>query len=144
MTELAPYTVLTTLSAAIVATTGLRSVEELAEDRTTPSPLLHRSFRLDPGDMDFEGKGRPGDVQLVRETVTIVLTHDSDPGQKLGSYQLASADLVGLLRAVLTRSEFSGLGQPKPVRVRRRRVGHQLEQAVTITASYHFTLPAAE
>lgn len=144
MTELTPYTATTTIIAGIEAATDLRALAELLGDTTTPSPSLHRRFRVDPGELTFFGDAAPGDSVGVRQTFGLVLFHRYDAVAHAASWQLASDDFVSLLRAVLTRAEFSGLGQPIPVRARPVRRGHQIEQTLTITAQYSITLPDAQ
>ena len=64
-------------------------------------------------------------------------------GNARESYQLASSDWVALLRAVLTRREISGLGQPIAAGLVRRKVGSVIEQQLTLTVQYSLTLPEA-
>lgn len=141
-----PWVLYERLVEGIQAGTSLRVAAEILGDRTTPSPLLHQSFRLNPDRLEFTppSKARPGDVVMVTETVNVVLSHDIDPNQALASYQLASRDWVALLRAVLTRKAISGLAQPLGGALVRRRVGHSLEQQLAVRLQYHITLPEAQ
>lgn len=144
-TELNPWLVYVRVRDAIQAATALRGSDELLGNRTTPSPLLHRRFRLDPQRLDFKppSRARPGDVVLVTETVTIVLSHDLDQNAAESSYQLAALDFVDLIRAVLTRTEISTLGAPVAGSRVIRQVGHTIEQQLALELSYHITLPEA-
>lgn len=145
-TELDPWLVYTRLVDGLHAGTGLRVSDQLLGDRSTPAPLLHRQFRLNPERIDFlpSTKARPGDVVMLTERVSIVMSHDLDPGAALASYQLASRDWVAVLRAVLTRVEISGLAQPLGGGLIRRKVGHVLEQQFALSLQYHVTLPEAQ
>lgn len=144
-TELDPWLVYTRLSDAIERGTSLRASQHLLGDRSSPTPLLHRCFRLNPERVDFTppSRARPGDVVLLTERVIVVLSHDRDPNQAQASYQLASQDWIALLRAVLTRSEISGLAQPLGGGLVRRIVGSVIEQQLALNLQYHVTLPEA-
>jgi hypothetical protein len=144
-TEFSPWLAYDAVVRAIQASTELRAMDELLGDRTTPSPLLHRRFRLNPDRLDFDpvSKARPGDVVLVTERVTILLAHDLNHNARAASYELACSDWVELLRAVLTRTEISGLAQPLSGALVRRQVGHTIEQSFVLSLQYHITLPEA-
>jgi hypothetical protein len=118
--------------------------ENMLEDRTAPSPNLHRSVRIDPAQMAPTGtRARPGGELGLLERLVLTLTHDYSPGAHRASHALAAQDLRELLRAVLTRTEISGLASPDFAGRTIRRSGHQLEQLVTFTFSYEIELPAA-
>jgi hypothetical protein len=144
-TELDPWLVYSRLSDAIERGTSLRASVHLLGDRSAPTPLLHRHFRLNPERVDFTppSRARPGDVVLLTERVVVVLSHDRDPNQAQASYQLAAQDWIALLRAVLTRTEISGLAQPLGGGLVRRIVGSVIEQQLALNLQYHVTLPEA-
>jgi hypothetical protein len=146
-TELDPWLVLLGIEAALHAGTALRSMDdELLGDRNAPQPILHRRFRFYADQVlnSIPQKVRPGDVLLATEQVSVVIVHDLDPGAHRASYALAAEDLIRAVRALLTRSELSGLGQPTVKGVRRRRQGTTIEHAIALEVQYHVTLPAAE
>jgi hypothetical protein len=146
-TELDPWLVLLAVEAALHAGTGLRSMDdELLGDRNVPAPIQHRRFRFYADQIlgSIPQKARPGDVLLAVEKVQVVIVHDLDPGSHRASYALASEDVVRALRALLTRTELSGLGQPTVTGVRRQRRGTTIEHTIALEVQYHLTLPAAE
>jgi hypothetical protein len=146
-TELDPWLVLLAVEAALHNGTGLRSMDdELLGDRNAPQPIQHRRFRFYADQLlgDIPQKARPGDVLLATEKVQIVVVHDYNPGSHRASYALASEDLIRAIRALLTRTELSGLGQPTLKGVRRARRGTTIEHAIALEVQYHITLPAAE
>lgn len=147
LTELDPWLVLLGIEAALHNGTALRSMDdELLGDRNVPSSILHRRFRFYADQVlnQIPQKVRPGDVFLATEKVAVVIVHDYDPGAHRASYALASEDVVRALRALLTRSELSGLGQPAVTGVRRVRRGQTIEHTIALEVQYHITLPAAE
>jgi hypothetical protein len=146
-TELDPWLVLLGVEAALHAGTGLRSMDdELLGDRNVPAPIQHRRFRFYADQIlgSIPQKARPGDVLLAVEKVQVVIVHDLEPGAHRASYALASEDVVRAVRALLTRTELSGLGQPTVTGVRRQRRGTTIEHTVALEVQYHITLPAAE
>jgi len=146
-TELDPWLVLLGIEAALHNGTGLRSRDdELLGDRNTPQPILHRRFRFYADQVlgSIPQKARPGDVLLAVEKVQVVLAHDYEPGAHRASYALAAEDLIRAVRALLTRTELSGLGQPTVTGVRRQRRGTTIEHTIALEVQYHVTLPAAE
>lgn len=144
MSELSSASIYDAITAALLATTGLQSTDAILNQRTTPAPTLHRSFRLNAGQCDpAPGKARPGDVLGLIERVQVILTHDLDPNANLASYRIASQDFHQVVRQILTRTEVSGMAQPlfkgRAVRV----VGTVIEQVVSFDLYYHVSLPAA-
>lgn len=144
VTELSPESIYDAVSAALLAATELHDVDALLNQTTTPSPVKHRAFRLNPGQADPQpGKARPGDVLGLIERVQVIVTHDLDPNANLASYRLASQDFLQVVRTILTRTEVSGLAQPLFRGRSIRTVGHTIEQVVNFDLYYHVSLPAA-
>lgn len=142
-TELDPYRVYTRVREALEHATDLRAAaDSLVGGRTLPSTLTHRKFRIEPKSGGLSGRGRPGDSIQVKEQVAILLHHDIGAKPE-SSYEIASRDLILAIRALLTRTELSGLGQPTITGwVWRRAVGH-IEGEIALALQYDITLPAA-
>lgn len=142
-TELDPWRVYTRVRAALELATELRAAaDSLVGGRTLPSTLAHRKFRIEPQGGSLSGRARPGDSVMVRERLRVVIHHDISAVAE-GSYEVASRDLVAALRALLTRTELSGLGQPStPTWVQRRSTKH-IETDVDLVVQYDITLPEA-
>lgn len=145
--ELDSWLVLLGLEAALHAGTALRSMEDdLLGDRATPSPLLHRRFRFYAEQVlnGIPQKVRPGDVFLATEQVQVVIAHDYASSSHRASYALAAEDLIRAVRAVLTRTEISGLAAPTIRSCKRALRGHTIEHTLAVDLAYHITLPVAE
>lgn len=143
--EFSPWLAYVKVKEALEAGTLMHAAGELLGDRSSPEPLLHRQFRLDPQSFDFtpKSKARPGDVVMVTDVVTVWLTHDYVRERAEACWAEACSDFVAALRALLTRVEVSKLAEPKGGRVVRRRVGGFIEQAFALSLTYHITLPEA-
>lgn len=143
LTELGPYDVMEKVGDAIVAATELTLLDQLLGDKSTPSPELHRAVRVDVLGATPFGDAAPDDAIGQRLDLAVLLFHAFDTNAHRASYKVASQDLVATIRAVLTRTELSGLGQPAIGRWTVRRVGHTIETTLPLQVQHHVTLPEA-
>lgn len=144
-TEMSPWLVYERVRSALEIATGMQAAEVLLGNRTSPEPLLHRQFRLEPASLAFTppSRARPGDSVAMTEEVTVWLSHEVPPGNAKAAYHEATLDFLRAVRALLTRKEVSRLAAPKAGRLIRRQVGGVLEQAFVVSLSYFITLPEA-
>ena len=124
--------------------TGLTRDPALYGSRATPTPLQHRSFRLELAGASYGGKARPGDGMLATETVRVHVIHELDPNSHDASVVLALQDVLEATQAVLTRGALSGLAQPKLIAKVHENAGGQFRTVLELELQWYLTLPAAE
>ena len=141
--ELDPFLLYARVAAAIEAATSLRQMpDDLVGGREQPTQIVDRYFRIEPRGMTFPtAKRRPGDECPVTEQVAVLLHHDLQVDFARSTYQVASADFIALLVAVLTRTEISGLAEPIPVQRILRLRSQSIEQDLVLNLTYSIALP---
>lgn len=132
--------------AALVGGTELRPSTVLLGSRADPATILHRQFRLDPGNEvnTHAYRGQAGEAHRVTETMVLHLSHDWIASKSLACYRLASDDALAAIRAVTTRTEITARSiRAKYMRTSRRQVGNYIEQDIVVELTYDRDLPAA-
>lgn len=139
-----PWQALLAVQRALDAT-ELKASPQLFGNRSDPSSILHRQYRINPiGDANTDKfRDRSGTFLRSAEAVTLHLSHEMRPIDSFESYRLAAMDRAAVIDAVVTRLAANADARTAYLGCSVRQAGNWIEQDLRISIEYDLALSAA-